>query len=421
MYNRRTPLRVQTRRATSRRSAAPISTGTSFTKQGTTGFKMSQLTPTKTMIVGRSFLLPVDTSSYKLQPVSGGGAPTNGNGVLGVFDVNPTLLGDRVSQIAATFEKYVYKRLTFRYIPQCSTGTPGSVAIVFDRDPDNICANPQSTSFLAQVMSYENAALTPAWQHAEVTYYREKGEKKLYYVGGQEANLDARTTSQGNLIVYASNTNNNTSLGFIVCDYVLELSIPNILPKLNGAANISMFANSPSQYSYGLITDGNNGSANIAYKAAGAAATTLQINALGTAVCDYTLSTSTSFAPGTIGELVLAGAATDALFVGNSMYKMTGAATASACGLKPGDKIYFAVSRRISGAGTKEVINFFITLPEAASYVRTGNDNFTDTTADNVAYTFHYDGMLVGPYNGTADVRGWWRILNAGDNALSAA
>lgn len=425
-------MKAQTRVAPQKRAAAPVNVGTSFAKAGTSGFKMTQLTPTKTMIIGRSFIMGIDTTTYKLQAQTGSNTtPTSGNAIVGVYDVTPTLLGDRVSQIAATFEKYVYKRLTFRYVPQCSTGTAGSVALCFDRDPNNICANPKSSSFLAQVMSYENAALTPAWQHTDVTYYREKGEKKLYYIGGQEANLDCRDTSQGNLVVYASNVASNTQLGFVVCDYVLELSIPNILPKLNGAASITANANSPGQYTF--VTDLTNNGAGfdkIYTKISGSTGTAVGGGANGYELTHSFFTTvSNAMAPGTIGEIVVAGTGSSSATNGDQTgveYRLCTATASSGatayCGIRPGDKVYFTVTTRLNGQTNYKVMNFFVTLPEAASYARGGMTNLYLTTSNDVMVN-HQAGMLYQPTSDAVKccLNGWLRILSAGDYAVSSA
>lgn len=413
---------TMTRRAPGRRAYAPTSVGTAFSKSNTSGFKMSQLTPTKTMIVGRSFILPVDSTTAKLQPTVGGGLPGSGNGVLGVFDVNPTLLGDRVSQIAATFEKYVYKRLSFKYIPQCSTGTAGSIALCFDRDPNNICANPQSTNFLAQVMSYENAALTPAWQHAEVTYYREKSEKKLYYIGGQESNIDTRTTSQGNLIVYASNVNSNTNLGFIVCDYVLELNIPNILPKYSGASNTNYYANSPSQYTYGPLST-TVGTMYETTKVGGAGQVTLTDGGGNDLRHGFESAVITAMSPGTVGEIILAGNLSDAVAAKNLLLSPSASNSATGCGIRPGDKLYFCVTDVVVTAPSAiHKLEYFRTLPEALAFGKAASPaRITDAGATSIGWGQYLTSLLWSNAASAPDIRGWYRILNAGDAAVSVA
>jgi hypothetical protein len=127
--------------------------------------------------------------------------------------------------------------MKFTYVPQCPTSQPGSVMLVFERDPEAPAADTQSNSFMQEVMSYEHAVLTPAWVSTQVTYKRDPHEVKTWFMGGDQANLTARETSQGTFLAYTSNAAVQTSpgaagkLGFIVMDFALDLISPNILPN----------------------------------------------------------------------------------------------------------------------------------------------------------------------------------------------
>jgi hypothetical protein len=162
-----------------------------------------------------------------------------------VFDVNPSLLNDRVAVISSTFQKYVYQRMRFTYVPQCSTAISGSVGLVYDRDPLMISANPNGSQFLSEVMSYEHATLTPAYVEASASYSRDPKELKTWFLGAPDATLTTRETSQGNLIVYLSNAIADTGYGFIVMDYVLDLIAPTLLPAKQGIIDIKK---APSQW-----------------------------------------------------------------------------------------------------------------------------------------------------------------------------
>jgi len=135
--------------------------------------------------------------------------------------------------------------------------------LVFERDPEAPAADSQGNSYMQEVMSYEHAVLTPAWVATSVTYKRDPHEVKTWFMGGDQANLTARETSQGTFIAYTSNappqgqqqtvTFNPTptatgatatsetitgtlggaggKLGFVVMDYTLDLISPNVLPN----------------------------------------------------------------------------------------------------------------------------------------------------------------------------------------------
>jgi len=235
--------RSNTRKAPSmRKTTAPLGTG-AVARPGArgpagVGYKMQQISQTVTRVAGRAYLGAVNTSGKTLS------ASPNTIGLM--FDVNPVLLNDRVAVVASTFDKYVYQSLRFTYVPQCPTTTSGSVALVFERDPEQDAANPQSTQFLSEVMSYENPVLTPAWQECSTSFRRDPKELKTWFIGGAGGNLSPRDTSQGHMITYLSNaTSSNAGYGFVVMDYVLDLVSPNIMPNLSGSLGRNLFV---SQY-----------------------------------------------------------------------------------------------------------------------------------------------------------------------------
>lgn len=224
------------------RYAAPVSIGTGMTvgKRGPAGigYSMRQVSDTCTRITGRAYVGEVNTTN-KL--VTGGK-----QNCLGLaFDINPSLLNDRVAVIASTFQKYVYQGVKFTYVPQCSTSTGGSVGLVFDRDPLEISANSLGGQFLAEVMSYEHAVLTPAYVENSTSYARDPKELKTWYLGAPDATLTTRETSQGNLLVYVSNADAAKGYGFIVMDYVLDLIAPSLMPNKQ---NITAITAAPSQW-----------------------------------------------------------------------------------------------------------------------------------------------------------------------------
>ena len=245
---RKAPMRAPVRRSNTRKApsmrktTAPLGTG-AVARPGArgpagVGYKMQQISQTVTRVAGRAYLGAVNTSGKTLS------ASPNTIGLM--FDVNPVLLNDRVAVVASTFDKYVYQSLRFTYVPQCPTTTSGSVALVFERDPEQDAANPQSTQFLSEVMSYENPVLTPAWQECSTSFRRDPKELKTWFIGGGGGNLSPRETSQGHMITYLSNaTSSNAGYGFVVMDYVLDLVSPNIMPNLSGSLGRNLFV---SQY-----------------------------------------------------------------------------------------------------------------------------------------------------------------------------
>lgn len=207
-------------------SRAPVATGYSRKGGLKSQYTMTQISDTTVRITGRSYLGAVNNT-----------AVPGGNAIGLLYDVNPSLLGDRVAVMASTYDKYCYQSMKFTYVPQCPTTQPGSVMLVFERDPEAQCANTTSTSFMQEVMSYEHAVLTPSWVTTSVTYKRDPHELKTWFMGGDTANLSTRETSQGSFIAYTSNATVQSTpgaggkLGFVVMDFTLDLVSPNILPN----------------------------------------------------------------------------------------------------------------------------------------------------------------------------------------------
>lgn len=220
-------------------------------------FTQKQMSGGGLRITGRSFITSIDT------------AGKYSNGLLAIIDCNPILLNDRVSQIATTYEKYVYQSITYRYVPQCATSTAGSVMLTFERDPANPTANGGDTaSFMQNCMSYEHTSITPPWVGSSVTYKRDANEKKLFYISGQGSNYNPRDTSQGQFLCYGANVPvvaagaTGGGLGFIVMDYVLDLCEPSILPARLGAGIAGIASsNIPSQWMFSTTNAVSKGDA----------------------------------------------------------------------------------------------------------------------------------------------------------------
>ena len=221
-----------------------------------TQYSMQQVSDTCVRITGRSYLGAVNNNT----------SAANGIGLL--FDINPTLLGDRVAVLSSTYDKYCYQTMKFTYVPQCPTSQPGSVMLVFERDPEAGCADPSSSSYMQEVMSYEHAVLTPAWVAANVTYKRDPHEVKTWFMSGDTGVASPRETSQGSFIAYTSNAQvlsggANGNLGFVVMDYVLDLISPNILPNKTltftpGQYIAANYTNAGNQYPYVQLTNASS-------------------------------------------------------------------------------------------------------------------------------------------------------------------
>jgi hypothetical protein len=405
---------------TMQRHAAPVQAGYSVAHgkrgPGGVGYSMTQVSDTCTRITGRAYVGEVSTRGKILAPTAPA-TGTTGNCLGLIFDVNPALLNDRVAVIASTFEKYVFHGVKFTYVPQCPTSTPGSVGMVFDRDPLQMSANPRGAQFLSEVMSYEHAVLTPAYVEASTSYARDPKELKTWFLGAPDATLTTRETSQGNLLVYLSNAQNNTAYGFIVMDYVLDLVAPNLLPSKQSVTNIKL---APSQW---RDFNGQNG-ATTAFPSDGALITPY---GGGTGTCSgYFNIPATWLAiveaqylrPGVIGEYHIGGCQAAGGADQPSYVTVSGgfAADGNAQTFAAGQKLYFCYHvMNLSTGADQGVLSFHTTLSSARAAASEGIVTGGNTTVMSLP-----DQLFVST-GAVLQVGGWMRLISPGASVQDSA
>ena len=371
------------KRAATRTSKAPVATGYSRKGGMKTQYSMQQVSDTCVRITGRSYLGAVNNNT----------SAANGIGLL--FDINPTLLGDRVAVLSSTYDKYCYQTMKFTYVPQCPTSQPGSVMLVFERDPEAGCADPNSGSYMQEVMSYEHAVLTPAWVAANVTYKRDPHEVKTWFMSADNGVVSPRETSQGSFIAYTSNaqvlsTGANGNLGFMVMDYVLDLISPNILPSKSlsftpGQYIAANYINGTTQQPYAFVTSASSNTL---------PAGVYEQQWLSTSQNGFSSLLPRSSASGTIIEIVLNSGSYNAFT--NLGYASQGSGAPSGS-VTTGSRIYAVGIQSVgdtanSGAplGSAQIWYFAATLQDAIGLVsassRIGAGGVT--TAANSSYTY---------------------------------
>jgi hypothetical protein len=438
MPARRPATRKKGRTGTKRRSAgggamqrhsAPVAVGTSVSNgrrgPGGIGYSMRQVSDTCTRIIGRAYVGEVNTAN-KIS--TAGGLKANCLGL--AFDINPSLLNDRVAVIASTFQKYVYQGVKFTYVPQCSTATPGSVGLVFDRDPLEISANTQGDQFLSEVMSYEHAVLTPAYVGASTAYTRDPKELKTWYLGAPDATLTTRETSQGNLLVYLSNaaapnanTGFNGGYGFIVMDYVLDLIAPTLLPNKQ---NITTIKGAPSQWVDCTAVDTINPTDPLMINPSGA--NTYDLWNIPAWMNNFTTASTavSAIRPGVVGEIHLGGATAAGgqgnllpTTPGGSKVTFADGATIGVNTFKYGQKAYFCIHSSVPTGG-----NVYVNLVSWHSTLSSARAAASEARG-NLARPAVFPDAILGVQNGvnypSLTIGGWARLIAEGcgseDNA----
>lgn len=394
---------------TMRSRIAPVAKGMqmSRTRSGPAGVgsTMQQVSDTCTRITGRAYVGEVN-SREKVVTIGG-------NAVGLVFDINPVLLNDRVAVVASTFEKYVYHGMKFTYVPQCSTSTSGSVALVFDRDPLMYAANssPSATQYLAEVMSYEHAVLTPAWTGTSTAYARDPQELKTWFMGGTDGTLTTRETSQGNLLVYLSNVPANVGLGFIVMDYVLDLVGPNLLPNKQDVTSVR---SAPSQW---LDFNGDNAGTNgTVFSPTGP---NLPVGTTTRSLIQLPQPGWSTDVPelgvaGTVGEYILGGVQAD----NPNAYSMPTTFTDSrgvAVTFRAGQKLYFC-THAVNDATGADVLG--VTFHTTLSSARAAQSEAIIAPAAFTTLAVMPDGLYTATTATQTNIGGWLRLITPGASGV---
>lgn len=143
------------------------------------------------------------------------------------FDIQPGLsnIFPQLAPKARLFSKYRFKKLQFRWITRCGTGTPGQVTLAFN--PDVQMAPPIN---FTEATSYEGTAFGAVWTNTVVLHAR-PGPPLFIRTGPVPAEGDPKTFDMGKLTVLLDDL--PTTLpptGFIQCDYEVEFTDRVLIP-----------------------------------------------------------------------------------------------------------------------------------------------------------------------------------------------
>jgi len=168
--------------------------------------------PGSLRIVGREMLGPL---------AAGGGVSSE---TLLQAPVSPSAFSNtRLSQFANLYERYLFTRLDFHYVPNVGTDTDGSILMAYDRDiKDSLSTTPLTK--LRQASSMQNAQQVPIYRPTNmktILSYPEDG----FYTGGNSADADARFSFQGQLFIL-NNSGFTGSSGVLWIDYDIDFFIP---------------------------------------------------------------------------------------------------------------------------------------------------------------------------------------------------
>lgn len=165
------------------------------------------------------------------------------------WSINPGLssMFPWLSSIATRYERYQFRRLSFRYEPKCSTATPGTVILAIDYDPMD-----DAPSTKQDVLSYHGRGDSAPWVacHTDLSPFIGNNRGSLYTRAGTiSGNYDIKTYDLGKLYVCTAANGGTPSLGEIFVDYELELLIAQVQDNIvassmgstSGLSRINLF------------------------------------------------------------------------------------------------------------------------------------------------------------------------------------
>jgi len=194
-------------------SGAPVSVSY---PQGPTYHTVTRTTPEVTSVRGRAFLGNVNSTGASYNIVGG------------TYSLNPVLLSDRLSIMASTFDKYVYKRAKVCYVPFAATSQQGQVYLYMDRDYLDPLADP---NLVGQVMSQFNAISDQPWKNMSTALGRDPTERRTYFTLLNQAQLPE--TEQFRVNCYVTAASYSGIVGQLYLEYDLDLVGPNYAPGEN--------------------------------------------------------------------------------------------------------------------------------------------------------------------------------------------
>lgn len=165
------------------------------------------------------------------------------------YNVNPGLSATFpwLSVVAANFESYLFRRLSFSFETEKSTSTSGSIMQAIDFD----AADAAPTSKI-QLMSYSHAVRSAVWDECRFSSdgpdLKKFGVQRYIRSGALASNLDIKTYDVGVHNVATQGCADTTNIGELYVEYDVELHTPQLGSvtsegqKLVGAGSVSKTA-----------------------------------------------------------------------------------------------------------------------------------------------------------------------------------
>jgi hypothetical protein len=187
--------------------------------QGVQGARLIGLTPF-------AYVAQNGTASLPFNSINAPGTFLNG---IGLDPLNIFIIGTQGETLADSFNKFMIRKLIFRYQPLCGTGA--SSILTFAYFPDGAYVGDISTP--TGVLALPSSVITIAWAPSvcDITPFL---SRETWYTTDIDANTDAglRQSFQGYLIGAWFSMQTNGNYGMVWLDYELDLLQPYVKSNL---------------------------------------------------------------------------------------------------------------------------------------------------------------------------------------------
>jgi len=174
---------------------------------------------------GRDLVATIQTGGVATLGTNLWNAQVAFGGALGMFT------GTRIVQIAGTFDKFLFRNISFHWVPAVGTGTNGSLILAYDPDPADL--TPAATQQGCQALiCFQKACEVSVWQPATLDCPLTDRTALLFTSANSP---DERVWAQGQFYVSAGPTGLpiNTALGSVYVEYDVEFFDPGVEQLVN--------------------------------------------------------------------------------------------------------------------------------------------------------------------------------------------
>lgn len=145
-----------------------------------------------------------------------------------------------LSQIAVAFKEYKFRRLRYRWEPNCSSATPGAMIMVPLYNADD-----QAPTSVRQALDMKNAVNIPIWQKGVIEFSGQKFMKNLF-VRASTLSGSLLLYDFGSVVFIVDNVPATANIGKMFIEYDIDFFIPTRLASItagygSGMKNSSSF------------------------------------------------------------------------------------------------------------------------------------------------------------------------------------